>query len=251
MVFIFSPWLSSLRHQVVDLSAPLYWVSDLPERAGEWADNRLMSRAKLIHENQALRSENLVLAQKLQLNAALEAENFRLRQLLNASDSVEARVLIGEIIGVAPDPQVHKVLINRGSDNGVYVGQAVLDAFGLMGQVVEVGKYQSVALLITDTSHALPVQVNRNGVRLVADGIGDLDTLVLRHVANTVDIEVGDLLVSSGLGLVFPAGYPVAQVTEVLVDPGQAFARVKARPKAQMNRSRHILFVFEDNKGLE
>ena len=207
-----------------------------------------MSRAKLIHERQALRTENLILAHKLQLNVALEAENFRLRQLLNASDAVQTKVLIGEIIGVAPDPQVHKVLINRGTDEGVYEGQAVLDAFGLMGQVVEVGKSQSLALLITDTTHAIPVQVNRNGVRLVADGIGSLDSLILRHVANTVDIKVGDLLVSSGLGLVFPLGYPVAEVTEVIIDPAQPFARVKAKPRAQMNRSRHILLVFEDRK---
>ncbi|WP_370981374.1 rod shape-determining protein MreC [Agaribacterium sp. ZY112] len=248
-MFIYAPLFSSARSIAVDISVPFHWLSDLPERTGLWADDRLSSRAALIHENQALRSENLILNQKLQKNAALEAENFRLRQLLNASDAVQTRVLIGEIVGVAPDPQVHKVLINRGSNNGVYEGQAVLDAFGLMGQVVEVGEQQSVALLITDATHALPVQVNRNGVRLVADGVGTLESLILRHVANTVDIQVGDLLVSSGLGLVFPAGYPVAEVTEVEVDPGRAFARVKAAPKAQMNRSRHVLLVFEDKKG--
>lgn len=233
------------------MTAPLYWVSDLPSKAEAWADTKLMSRAKLEQENSAFRSENLILTQKLQKNAALEAENFRLRQLLNASEAIEDRVLIAELIGVAPDPQVHKVIVNRGSKDGVYKGQAVLDAFGLMGQVVAVGERYCIVLLITDASHALPVEVNRNGVRLVAEGVGDLYSLKLRHVANTLDIVKGDLLVSSGLGQRFPSGYPVAEVTDVVIDQGQPFARVFARPKAQLNRSRYVLLVFErENNAL-
>jgi len=220
LIYRFSPWFDKLKEKAVDISTPLYWVSDLPTQAGTWADNRFMSRTKIVQENNALRSEMLVLRQTLQKNAALEAENLRLRQLLNASDAISDHVLIAELIGVTPDPQVHKVIINRGSNDDVYVGQAVLDAFGLMGQVVEVGERSSVVLLITDASHALPVQVNRNGVRLVAEGVGDLYSLQLRHVANTLDIVEGDLLVSSGLGQRFPAG-------------------------SRMNRSRHLLLVFE------
>lgn len=249
LAYVYTSWFDSLKNKAVDLSAPLYWVSDLPNQAGKWADNRLMSRARLVQENSALRTENLILSQRLQKNASLEAENFRLRQLLNASEAVEDRVLIAELIGVTPDPQVHKVLLNRGEKHGVYVGQAVVDAFGLMGQVVQVGQSTSVALLITDSTHAVPVQINRNGVRLVAEGKGDLYELKLRHVVNTVDIQVGDMLVSSGLGQRFPAGYPVAEVTDIHVDAGRPFANVLVKPMAHMNRSRYVLLVFEREKA--
>ena len=128
--------------------------------------------------------------------------------------------------------------------DGVYVGQPLLDAAGLMGQVVEAGAHVSRVVLITDATHAIPVQVNRNGVRAIAEGVGRLDSLELRHVATTTDIKVGDLLVTSGLGQRFPAGYPVAVVDEVTRDPGQAFTLVKATPSAALDRSRHVLLVY-------
>jgi len=227
------------------MSAPLYWVSDLPTRAGEWADNRLMSRGRLVQQNDALRTEILVHKRKLQQMASLAAENVRLRQLLNSADMLEDRVIIAELIGVAPDPTIHKVIVNKGSSDGVYVGQAMVDANGLMGQVVQVGRHSSQVLLITDTTHALPVQINRNGVRLVAEGVGSLYELAIRHVSSTVDVKIGDLLVSSGLGQRFPIGYPVAEVIGVRFDPGKPFAHVIARPMAEMNKSRHVLLVFD------
>lgn len=245
LIYIYTDWFDTLKQKAVDIASPFYWVSELPSRTEDWADNRLTSRTKLVQENNALRSENLILQQKLQENAALAAENYRLRQLLNASESVEDKVLIAELVGVSPDPQIHRVVLNRGREHGVYLGQAVLDANGLMGQVVEVGESNCFVLLITDSTHALPVQINRNGVRLVAEGVGDLYRLNLRHVANTVDVEVGDLLVSSGLGQRFPFGYPVAIVTDVSIDQGAPFANVSASPMARMNRSRHVLLVFD------
>ncbi|TVZ40762.1 rod shape-determining protein MreC [Alteromonadaceae bacterium 2753L.S.0a.02] len=245
LAFIYTDWLDELKNRGADISAPFYWVSDLPAKASDWADNRMMSRTRLVQENDALRTELLVLRRKVQLLASLSAENVRLRQLLNSADMLEDRVIIAELIGVAPDPTVHEVIINRGAKEGVYVGQAMVDANGLMGQVVHVGEHSSQVLLITDTTHALPVQINRNGVRLVAEGVGNLYELVVRHVANTVDIREGDLLVSSGLGQRFPVGYPVAEVVKVQVDPGRPFAHVIARPKAEMNRSRHVLLVFD------
>lgn len=204
-----------------------------------------MSRSRLVKENEALRTELLVHKRKLQKMASLVAENVRLRQLLNSAELIADRVIIAELIGIAPDPTIHKVIINKGSKDGVYAGQAMVDANGLMGQVVEVGRGSSQVLLITDTTHALPVQINRNGVRLVAEGIGSLYELAIRHVSNTVDIKVGDLLVSSGLGQRFPVGYPVAEVVEVRADPGRPFSHVVARPTAEMNRSRHVLLVFD------
>lgn len=249
LVYRYTSLFDSLKARSVDLVAPLYWVSDLPAKAEDWADNRLMSRAKLIDENNTYRSDNLILNQKLQKTSALKAENIRLRELLNASEAIDDKVVIAELIGVMPDPQVHKVIINRGKNHNVYEGQAVLDAFGLMGQVVEVGDRYSIVLLVTDSSHAIPVQVDRSGVRLVAEGVGDLYRLNLRHVSNTLDIAVGDILLSSGLGQRFPAGYPVAQVTELVVDQGRPFAYVSAKPLAKLNRSRNVLLVFEQEKA--
>lgn len=243
--YVHTDWFDRLKDRSADISAPFYWVSDLPAKAGEWADTRVMSRSRLEQENEALRTELLVLRRKVQLLASLSAENVRLRQLLNSADILGDRVIIAELIGVAPDPTVHKVVVNRGAAEGVYIGQAMVDANGLMGQVVNVGQHTSEVLLITDTTHALPVQINRNGVRLVAEGVGNLYELVIRHVASTVDIQEGDLLVSSGLGQRFPVGYPVARVVNVHIDPGKPFARVIARPEAEMNRSRHVLLVFD------
>jgi rod shape-determining protein MreC len=128
----------------------------------------------------------------------------------------------------------------------VFLGQPVLDARGLMGQVVELMPYTSRVLLLTDTTHSIPVQVNRNGLRAIASGTGNPERLELRHVADTADIKEGDLLVSSGLGQRFPAGYPVATVKEVIHDSGQPFAIVRAIPTAALNRSRYMLLVFSD-----
>ena len=195
-----------------------------------------------------LHMSSRTLKRKLQQLGALAAENVRLRQLLNSAKIISDRVLVAELISVSPDPLIHSVTLNKGSADGVYAGQPLLDAHGLMGQVTEVGEFQSRALLITDATHALPVQVNRNGVRAIIEGVGDLYRLDLRHLANTVDIREGDLLVSSGLGQRFPVGYPVAEVVSVERDPGQPFAQVQVRPKAQLNRSRHVLLVFSETE---
>ena len=203
-----------------------------------------MSRSTLLDDNARLAAGTLLLEARVQQMAALRAENVRLRALLNSSAVVQDDVLVAELIGISPDPARHLVILNKGSADGVYKGQPLIDAEGLMGQVVEVATNSARVLLITDATHAIPVQVNRNGIRAIAEGVGRLDSLELRHVASTEDIEVGDLLVSSGLGGRFPVGYPVAIVTEVLRDPGQAFARVKAMPNAALNRSRHVLLVF-------
>src|SRR5690606_17744536 len=191
----------------------------------------------------------LILQAKVEKMAALSAENARLRQLLNSSAHLDDSVLIAELMGVAADPLRHIVVINKGGDAGVYVGQGVIDAHGLVGQVVEVSAYFSRVMLITDTTHAVPVQVNRNGVRAIADGTGLIAELQLSNVATTADVRVGDLLVTSGLGGHFPVGYPVAVVTSVDADSG-SFMKVRARPAAQLDRSRHLLLIFSDRGSL-
>ena len=245
----YTTWLDPVRSQVGQLAVPFYWLTNVPNRVGEWLDDSTTSRAEIEQQNAALRSEILVLKRKLQQMASLAAENVRLRQLLNSADLLEDRVLVAELIGVSPDPQSHVVVVNKGSRDGVYVGQPLLDAQGLMGQVIDLTPVSSRVMLLTDPTHALPVQVNRNGVRAIAEGVGDLYVLKLRHVSSTVDIRVGDLLVSSGLGQRFPVGYPVAEVVSVSMSPGKPFADVLAKPKAQLNRSRHVLLVFDNEKG--
>lgn len=251
LIYSKTDWLDGVRQRVSDFTIPLYWVTDIPGQVSRWSEDRLASKVDLQEENKALRTEVLVLKRKLQQMASLTAENTRLRQLLNSADTIEDRVLVAELIGVSPDPMKHKVMINRGTDDGVYIGQPVVDAYGLVGQVVEVGRHTGRVLLITDSSHALPVQVNRNGIRLVAEGQGNLFELQLRFVSSTMDIQEGDLLVTSGLGQRFPPGYPVALVERVSHDPGKPFATVIAKPMAELNRNRHVLLVFDRHGALE
>jgi len=237
-------WLELFESRVSVIAAPFYWVANAPARLLRWGSDSAQSRAQLIEENAQMRVETLLLRGKAQRLASLEAENVRLRELLNSSALLDDSVLVAELISVSPNPLQHQIVINKGASEGLYIGQPIIDAQGLMGQIIEVGPLHSRALLITDASHALPVQINRNGVRSIAEGTGLLHELVLRHVAASTDIRVGDILVSSGLGQRFPAGYPVAVVTEVTNDPGQPFAIVKASPSAALNRSRHVLLVF-------
>ncbi len=249
LLSVYTNLLDPARAYLSNISSPFYVAVDVPRKVTDWVLDTMRSRQQLQSENAEMKAELLIHKRKLQQMAALAAENVRLRQLLNSAGTVRDRVLVAELIGVSPDPMTHRVIVNKGRRDGVYEGQPLLDAHGLMGQVVEAGEFTSQVLLITDATHALPVQVNRNGVRAVAEGVGDLYSLKLRHLANTVDVREGDLLVSSGLGQRFPVGYPVAKVVSVVHDPGQPFARVEAEPEAQLNRSRHVLLVFSDQSS--
>lgn len=245
VVGLYTDRLEPLREKLAQVVAPFYQITDVPSRVNDWRKDTFVSQADLKLENDALKTELLIHQRKLQQLASLAAENVRLRQLLNASQMLQDTVLIAELIGVSPNPLSHKVIINRGTKDGAFKGQPVLDAFGLMGQVIEVGETSSTVLLISDSTHAIPVQVNRNGVRAIAEGSGDLNSLNLRHVSANTDIRAGDLLVSSGMGERFPVGYPVAEVLQVVRDPGKAFLTVTAKPMARLDRSRHLLLVFE------
>ena len=242
-------WLQPMRYSLSVIVAPVQLLADIPSRVLEWSSESVRSRSSLEEENARLQSEVLVLNRRVQKLASTVAENTRLKELMNASDMLDDQVLIGEIIGVDPDPYRLEVIVNKGTQDGIYEGQAVLDAEGLMGQVVEVGMFTSRVLLITDVTHGVPVHVNRNGVRAIAVGSGDLDRLKLIHVPGTADVVRGDLLVSSGLGGRFPKGYPVGVVTDVQHDPGQPFLIVQAQPMANLDRSRHVLLVFSQAEG--
>lgn len=243
--------LKPIRSQMGLVLMESYWITDLPQRAWQGVAGQFGSRNELIAENEKLKTEALLLQGRLQKLAALTEQNVRLRELLNSSALVDEKVEVAELIGVDPNPFTHRILINKGERDGVFLGQPVLDARGLMGQVVELMPYTSRVLLLTDTTHSIPVQVNRNGLRAIASGTGNPERLELRHVADTADIKEGDLLVSSGMGQRFPAGYPVATVNEVIHDSGQPFAIVRAIPTAALNRSRYMLLVFSDRRTPE
>ncbi|SDW83360.1 rod shape-determining protein MreC [Pseudomonas kuykendallii] len=244
-------FLKPARGQMGLVLTPFYWLTELPVRTWEGLTQQVASRGELVAENEKLKAEALLMQRRLQKLATLTEQNVRLRELLNSSALVDDKVLVGELIGVDPNPFTHRIIIDKGGQDGVFLGQPVLDARGLMGQVVEVMPYTSRVLLLTDTTHSIPVQVNRNGLRAIASGTGNPERLELRHVADTADIKEGDLLVSSGLGQRFPAGYPVATVKEVIHDSGQPFAIVRAVPTAALNRSRYVLLVFTDTRSPE
>lgn len=240
----FAP-MGGVRSTLTLAVAPIQYLVDLPVTVGRWFSESLATRRSLMDENARLRTEHLLLEAQVQKLEALQVENRRLRELLHAGGKVPSeRVLVAELLAVDADPFSHQFIINKGSRNGVYPGQPLLDAHGVVGQVVEVGPVTSRALMITDSSHALPVQVNRNGVRALALGTGVIDRLELAHVPDTADIREGDLLVTSGLGGRFPRGYPVGRVEQVTHDPGQPYALVVARPKAQLDRIREVLLVW-------
>ncbi|MEC7389868.1 MAG: rod shape-determining protein MreC [Pseudomonadota bacterium] len=230
------------------LLIPIHYVASIPEKISLGVSKFIFNNPDLETENRRLIQENLLYKGKAQRLGELEAENISLRLLLNASELLIDTILVTEVIGVSATPRVHKLRINRGRQDNIYVGQPVLDAEGLMGQVVEVYEKFSSVLLITDSTHALPVKVLRNGTRSVAEGISDFNTMKLRFVSPTSDIKVGDKIVSSGLGDRFPAGYPVGIVTSSDHKTGANFVDVEVEPSAQMNKSKHLLLVFDGRK---
>lgn len=229
---------------------PLQYLVNIPVSAGSWMGESLSTRSELLKENEELRMQSVLLKTQLQKLSAVEAENLRLRELLQSSRRVGERVLIAEMLAVDLDPFSRQIVIDKGSTFNVYDGQPILDADGVMGQVVHVGPMSSTAMLITDPNHAIPVEVNRNGLRAIAMGIGASGYLDLPNIPINADIEVGDLLVTSGLGGRFPRGYPVGKVMAVQKDPAQPYATVTAQPSAKLDRSREVLLVWPEGNKL-
>jgi rod shape-determining protein MreC len=236
--------LESVRDALSLLIYPIQLTVELPGSVTDWFNETLATRRRLQEEIDSLRTQQFVQQAQMQKFAALQAENIRLRELLDSSFEVGEKVLIAELMSVNLDPYKHQVVINKGELHDIYPGQPLVDAEGVMGQIVHAGPYTSTAMLITDTSHAIPIQVNRNGLRSIALGSGTINRLDLPYIPNSADIQPGDLLITSGLGGRFPPGYPVATVTAVQHDPGNAFAAVVATPLAHLNRSREVLLIW-------
>jgi rod shape-determining protein MreC len=235
--------LDGVRDVLATAVYPLHILVRLPADAQSWLTEKWTRRSVLLEENARLREKQMLLNVQLQKLTTLEAENRRLRSLLESAVNTPERVLIAELLAVDFDPYRHHILLNRGRQHGLYVGQPVLDQHGVIGQIIRANPLTSTAILITDPNHALPIQINRTGVRTLALGTGKLQELELPHIPHNEDVKVGDVLVTSGMGGRFPRGYPVGTVTAVEFDPGSPFARILAKPVAQLDRIREVMLL--------
>lgn len=236
--------LAGLRASLSGLVYPVQYAVNLPAVWKQALSKSLASHTSLVKDNERMARQNLLLKVRLQKFAALEVENMRLRELLQSSRKLGEPLLIAELLAVDMDPFRHQVTLNKGSLKGVVQGQPLLDARGVMGQIVHVGPFTSTALLITDPSHALPVQINRNRLRGIVIGTGSFNRLDMPYQSKNADVRVGDLLITSGLGGGFPADYPVARIISVERQPGQPFSKISAEPSARLEYSREVLLVW-------
>ncbi|WP_268246965.1 rod shape-determining protein MreC [Kushneria pakistanensis] len=237
-------WMEDVRAQVSTVVAPVQWVVSLPARGLSLASLALSDQTRLVNENRQLRERLLTLSQRVQRMASLAEDNTRLRELLKAAPRQEIPWITAGLLTLDNNPFLQQMIIDRGQQSGVYSGQPVVDSAGLVGQVISVSRYSSRVLLITDASHSVPVQINRNGLRFIARGAGQSNRLTLDNVPNNTDIREGDLLVTSGLTGRFPEGYPVARVSRIVRNAGTPFATVEVLPIAQLDRSRNFLLLF-------
>jgi len=235
--------LKALRSALQAAVYPVQVVVQSPLAGWDWARAQFATRKSLLADNARLSQELDGDRLRLQRLEAVEQENVQLRALVQAAPRVPDKVKLAEILRLELDPYRQRVLINRGTNDGVQKGQAVIDADGVFGQVTNVGPFSAEVLLISDPAHATPVQISRNGLRTIADGSGDPHRLTLPYLPRNADVKVDDVLLSSGLGGVFPAGYPVGRVTEVRRDPSQPLAVVSAAPAAALDRDRNVLLV--------
>jgi len=237
-------FIPRLRAVVANALEPVYHVVDWPIRTAQSVAGELRSREDLQRANDSLRDSLLAQEADLQRLETLVEENRRLRALLEGADTLIYKTSFAELVRVDLDPFSHQVMINKGTEDGVVAGQAVIDAEGVMGQVEDVQLHMARVRLISDPNHALPVQINRTGLRAVAFGTGETETIVINSIPMEADIREGDLVVTSGLGDRFPGGYPVAQITEVRREEGATFAEVSARPLASLDRGREVLLII-------
>jgi rod shape-determining protein MreC len=236
--------ISTLRTYLTSFVSPLQYIADLPGALLDWSASRFTSRQTMLEENERLTSQITLMNEKLQRFVVLEEENRSLRKILEAPMRSEMHRMIAELMAVDNNPYSHQIVINKGAIDDVFEGQSVLDDTGIVGQVVEVGTTNSRVLLISDIIHAIPVRNSRNDIRMIASGTGVLSELSLNHVAHSGDIQEGDLLISSGLGNIFPEGYPVGTVNKIVRDESKPFASITATPSAQLDRLKYLLLLW-------
>ena len=236
-------YLEDMRRLTGVLVEPVYRIAALPADVARATRTAVVSQDTLAKENRELRDALLLAQARLNRLDALVAQNARLKDLLDAQTSLGLSVQLARLIDVDLDPFRPRVVLNVGSNQGVTVGQPVIDAHGIMGQVIEVLGNTSIVMLITDPTHAIPVMVERSGLRTIAYGTGAIDRLELPNIPISADVQVGDRLVTSGLGGRFPAGFPVGEVLSISTDSSSLFAAAQARPAAALDRSGDVLLL--------
>ncbi len=236
--------LGRIRRVLSIVAYPVQIAVASPFEGWDWFRESVTTRDALRADKSKLEAELRLAQFRLQRYEALEAETARLRGLRDSTVGITDRFIIGNVMDVDLDAFRERVLVDKGAQDGVFVGQAVLDGGGVVGQVARVGQLTSEVILLSDATHAIPVQINRNGLRTIAVGTGDMNRLKLPYLPTSADVVAGDLLVTSGLGGGFPAGYPVGTVAEVKRDPAQSLAEVDVKPAAALDRSRELMFVW-------
>jgi len=237
-------YLEQVRYALNIAAYPIQLLVSSPSAAWRWAQESTATRDALRAENERLTTRNRELELRSMRYEALAHENDQLRGLKEALQPVAERWLVAEIVDIQLNSLRQRVMIDRGTRNGVFKGQAVLDDKGLLGQTTHVGPWSAEVILITDPEHAVPVQIERTGLRTIAVGTGDTASLALPYLPANADVKTGDVLMTSGLGGVFPAGYPVGRVVEVHRDAVQPLAQVRAIPFASMNIDREVMLVW-------
>lgn len=238
------------RDKFAVVTSPIEFLVNVPIKLTHWIGSSVAAQHQLLAENAKLRAHELLLESKLQKLLTLERENAQLRELLKSSTEVTGHVVVAQILAIDLNPSLHQIVADKGIRDKIYPGQPVLDAYGIMGQVVDVGYLTSKILLITDSRFAIPVEDSRNGIRAIATGMGLPDRLQLINIPDTSDIKVGDLFVASGLGLHFPVGYPVGIVLSVNHLLGQSFTKIILIPCAHLNQTEQILLAWPSKASM-
>lgn len=241
-------YLDNVRGGFSLLVAPLQYAVDYPVRVIGWIQSLVGSKKALINENMELRYQQTILEAELQKLLVIKEENSQLKELLLTSSKASMRAMAAQILAVDTTSSRQLVILNKGKRDGVYTGQPVLDAKGVMGQIIDVGYMTSTVLLISDSKSAVPVRNNRTGERAILVGTNDVSQLSLINLPRTSSINEGDLLVTSGLGRLYPEGYPVGRVQNIKSIPGEAFIKVNVNPVALLNRNRLVLLVWPDQE---
>lgn len=239
--------MQPVRLLLSSIVSPVQYLAILPEQLLDSASKALQTRTSLNAENEAMREQLLHLQGRLQRFQFLQNENARLRNLLDSDVRNESRRMVAEVVAVASDPFSHQLVINKGTINGVYEGQPVLDSRGIVGQIISVSTTTSRVVLISDQSHSIPLRAERNDIRVLAQGVGDLQRLELMFIPHSTELQEQDMLVTSGLGDTFPEGYPVAIIESIVRDESLPFAVVHARPFALLDRVRSVLLLWPDD----
>lgn len=234
-------WLAQARVRGNLLVQPLWQLAGLPSRVGKAMRSDAATRTQLANDNEVLRNALLISAAKLAKLETAAAENARLRAMLGVVELGELDVQLAPILDIDLDPTRQRLILDAGARQGVRLGQTVIDAGGLLGQVIEVQPGTATVLLLTDPSHAVPVEIARNGVRLVAYGQGD--HIALGNIPRSADIEVGDVVQTSGLGGRFPPGFKVGTVSKLRPDDTRAFMMGDLQAAAALDRGREVLLL--------